>query len=112
MKIENLDVADGKIKKITSDVKDLSIVLLDWKEKIWHLKFDNILAIENFNIEEEDLVDLTIESDSNFILLAMNMTEEDDNLIFFCYSFFTRHANKPRLRVVATGCEIEAMSLL
>lgn len=111
MKIENLDVADGQIKKITSNVKDLSIVLLDWKQQSWHLKFDNILAVENFNIEEEDLVCLTIESNNNFIAKAIKITEEDDALFFFCYSFFTRHAKKPKLRVVATNCEIEAMSL-
>ena len=111
MKIERLDVADGRIEEIRSNVKDVTVILLDWKERWLRLTFNNIYALENFNIEGEDLFELRVESENQFIDLVLKMTEdvEESDLPLFCYSFFTRYIETATMRIVASDCQVEIL---
>lgn len=108
MELKNLRIDDGQIQKITSTIDCVYVIFQDWQGTLWNLKFDNVIAIENFSIEGEDVGNWSIQSDNEFITLARNISQEPD-LPVFCYSFFSAWTEKIRLRIVASNCEVSAL---
>jgi hypothetical protein len=108
MNLEDLAIADGTIQLVQSSNKNTTVVLTDWQEKRWKLVFHNVLALENFNIEDEDLDRVAVAIDNDFVRRVRSIVKEPDAEVML-YCFFTPWSDEPRLRVLAEGCRVESL---
>lgn len=63
--MNDLVVNDGEIKKITSCAGLLEIIFEDWKESVWLLSIDELIAFESIGTEGETLGDFLVEEQNN-----------------------------------------------
>jgi hypothetical protein len=107
MKIDlnDLPIADGKIQFVRTSLQNAEIGFTDWQDVKWLLRFYDVLAVENLNIEGEELDRLEITSGGGFIDRARELVDEPDAAVN-CFAFFTPWKEQARLRVVAGSCEV------
>lgn len=87
MKLTDLQISDGKILKITSDLYGLNIILQDWQEQRWSLFFYEVISIQSFSVENEDLSHITISKKDTFKTTTLQKFSDEDPNDFYCYSF-------------------------
>ena len=109
MNLNELVISDGHIVKIVSKLSCSIITLVDWKENFWSLTFMNVIAIESFNPEGEELDRIEISSDDSLIHRARAIAREPD-LPVSCYSFFSAWSDESVLRIVANDCKIHPVN--
>ena len=108
MNLEDLAIADGSIEFMRSSNEDVAVVLADWQEKRWKLVFTNVLAVENINIEGEDLDRVVVAIDNDFVRRVRAIIKEPDaDAMLYC--FYTPWSEEPRLRVLAGSCRVESL---
>lgn len=105
MELKDLTIADGRIEAIRSSVNDCVVTFRDWQEERWDILFVNVIGVENFNIEGEELDSIIEEEDSSFIARSRKMAKEP-NEPMMCYSFRSPWNDESLLRIVANRCEV------
>lgn len=109
MYISDLIVTDGQILELVSTSQSLLITFLDWENKRWILEFRDVIALESFSVEGEDLDSIQISSDDAFSNQA-KLIAQDLSLTVFCYSFSSAWTGKVILRVVAGNGEARPLT--
>ncbi|MCP4537141.1 MAG: hypothetical protein GY832_08330 [Chloroflexi bacterium] len=108
MILDELQIADGQIVEIHSTREVLVVAFCDWQEQKWQLLFSNVVGIEAFSPEGEDLAGVEIEEDNELTRKAWEVTAEDDSVLR-CYIFTSAWSGNPVLRVVATVCQVKQL---
>jgi hypothetical protein len=107
MDLQNFAFADGRIEAIHTSATNAEIDLIDWHGAKWRLTFVDVLAVENLNVEGEDLDRFEIRSSDPYIDRVRSLVDEP-NAIVNIYLFFTPWKDEPRLRIVARDCEVSS----
>jgi len=89
-------------------MKDAEIIFVDWNDVKWRFTFTDVLAVENLNIEGEELDRLEIVENDQYGLRVRSLVDEPDAKVNI-YMFFTPWKDEPRLRVVAGGCIVSGV---
>lgn len=101
MKLDEIQISDGRILSISSDVKEVVITFQDWKEQVWKFYFYDVLAIQSFSVEGEELSHLTVIDRDDFKDIALEHFSDENPEDFHCYSFFGVWSDKILLRIIA-----------
>ena len=101
MQLNELQISDGKILRFTSDLQGLNVIFQDWKEQKWSLLFYEVLAIQSFSVEGEELSHLTISKDDAFKTMTLDYYSDEDPKNFNCYSFSGVWNNNVIFKIVA-----------
>jgi hypothetical protein len=107
MQVQELAIADGRVESVRTSTADAEIIFSDWQEAKWRLTFVDVLAIENLNIEGEELDRVEVRNDDVYIERIRRLVDEPDAIVNI-YMFFTPWKDEPRLRVVARDCNVKS----
>ena len=107
MQVQDIAIADGKIESIRTSATDAEVFFVDWRETKWQLTFVDVLAVENLNVEGEELDRLEVRNDDPYIDRVRSLVDEPDARVN-AYLFFTPWKEEARLRVVARDCDVKA----
>ena len=107
MDLDTLPLSDGYIVSVTSNVENVTARFIDWEQNTWIIKFLNVLAVEFFNPEKEELDRISVSREDTLIDKARRITREPE-LLVFCYSFFSAWSEEAVLRVIANAYTIES----
>lgn len=102
MQLGELELADASILKIESTSANVKITLRDWKGKKWLIMFNEFLALQNFNIEGEDLSHIQIKTEDLFKTFVMKAFQDESFERFLCFDFYGVWSDMALLKVVAT----------
>jgi hypothetical protein len=108
MEVQEIAIADGKVESVRTTLMDTEVIFVDWQEVKWRMTFTNVLAVENLNIEGEELDRLEVVTNDDYVVRVRDLVDEP-NAPVSDYMFFTPWKNKPRLRVVAGRCIVETV---
>ena len=108
MRLEDLQTADGHVESIETARESTIVVLRDWQEKLWQLKFVNAIALEAFSPEGEELAGVSVEAPEALARRATEVTKDVDGP-FQCYAFESAWSHHAVLRVVASSCEVTTL---
>jgi len=106
MKLQDIAFADGQVESVRTSSAVAEIVFADWRNAKWKLTFVEVLAVENANIEGDELDRLEVRSDDPYIQRIRLLVDEPDASVNM-YLLFTPWKEEPRLRVVASDCRVE-----
>ncbi|MCA8985129.1 MAG: hypothetical protein KDA76_15320 [Planctomycetaceae bacterium] len=107
MKLQDIAIADGKIESVRTSITEAEINFVDWREAKWSFTFVDVLAVENLNVEGEELDRLEVRKDDPYIERVRAIVDEP-NATVNVYLFFTPWKDEPRLRVVAKDCNVNS----
>lgn len=99
MNANELAVADAKIEWVRTSLENAEVGFIDWRDKRSILVFGDVVAVENLNIEGEELDRLETNSSNAFVTRARELADEPDASLT-CYDFFVPWKDEPRLRIV------------
>lgn len=106
MELKELAFSDGSIEATRSSLNEFIVVFKDWQEKRWEISFENVIGVESFNVEGEELDGVFEETKSDFIDRSRKLAKEPDAPMK-CYAFRSAWNDEPLLRIVATSCEVK-----
>ena len=106
MKLQDIAFADGRVESVRTSLSDAEVVFTDWQNIKWTLTFVGVLAVENANIEGEEVDRLEVRNDDPYIN-SIRFLVDEPNANVNVYLLFTPWKDTPRLRVVATDCKVE-----
>ena len=109
MRIEDVSIADGKVESVHTSMATSEVIFLDWQEVKWRLLFNDVLAVENLNIEGEELDRIEVSMDDPYIQRVRSLVDEPDATVAL-YGFFTPWKDEARLRVIAGSCNVEVLA--
>jgi|GEM_PF-2558007 len=109
MNIEEIAFADGMVKSVSTCRNHCEIFFLDWREVTWRLRFENVLAVENLNIEGEDIHRLEIGYQEAYVARVRRLVDEPDEEMNV-YNFYSAWQDEPRLRIVASSCTVSSVT--
>ena len=108
MKLEELNIADGRITEILSRPGIVIIKFMDWQEKKWNIIFDNVLALQCIGYENEDIAEVNNRCSDDFLAQVKKHEGEDEELEGVkCYSFISAWKNEAVLKIVASTTKVE-----
>ena len=67
MKLQDIAFADGRVESVRTSLSDAEVVFTDWQNIKWTLTFVGVLAVENANIEGEEVDRLEVRNDDPYI---------------------------------------------
>lgn len=105
MHLKDIAIADGKVKSVKTSMMEAELIFVDWKDVSWRLTFIDVFAVENLNIEGEELDRLAVVEDHRYIERVRSLVDEPEAKMNM-YMFFVPWKNEPRLSVVAGGCVV------
>lgn len=109
MRIEDIAIADGKVESVQTSMMVTDVIFVDWQEIKWRLRFNDVLAIENLNIEGEELDRLEVLPNDAYVERVRGLVDEPDASVNL-YGFFTPWKDEPRLRIIAGSCNVQALN--
>ena len=109
MELKELAISDGRIQATRSSLNEFVVTFRDWQEQQWEISFENVIGVESFNVEGEELDGIVEEADSDFIDRSRKLAKEPDALMT-CYSFRSPWNEESLMRIVATGCEVRKIA--
>ena len=92
-------VSDGTIQKITSHPGKLSIEFKDWKEEVWILKFEDLVAFQSIGAEGEEIAEISMQDSELIKMIDKNYLEKESK----SYSFLCAWHQKPVLTIIASS---------
>lgn len=108
MQLQNIAIADGKVESVRTSMTDAEIIFVDWSDVKWKFTFIEVLAVENLNIEGEELDRLEVSENGQYVERVRSLVDELEAKVNL-YMFFTPWKDEPRLRVVAGGCVVTSV---
>lgn len=106
MKLSELKIEDGHFERISSSRDRIEAIFIDWQERTWLLRFPHALAFESISVEGEDIGELLVDSDDEWLSKIINTTEED-NTALNSFRFFSAWSGTCLLRVASEKCIVE-----
>jgi len=92
-------VSDGTIQKITSHPGKLYIEFKDWKEEVWILTFEDLVAFQSIGAEGEEIAEISMQESELINMIDKNDLEEQSK----SYSFLCAWHQKPVLTIIASN---------
>lgn len=108
MKLGELNIADGSIQGIRSSSGSLVVHFRDWQEKEWLVTFRDVLAFQSLGAENEDIAEVKIVDEDDFLELVKGTEAEADLQNMQCTLFKSAWNEIPLLKVIASSCDVSS----
>jgi len=105
MKLDELTLADGHVDGIRSSLSEVIIDFTDWEERRWEIVFENVIGLEAFGIEGEELDRVEEREDKALMERSRKIAQEPDTPMR-CYSFYSPWRDDCLLTIVASSCVV------
>jgi hypothetical protein len=103
-----LPIADAQIHEMYIRKGEFCLKGEDWQEKNFVLLFTDVVGVEAYGIEDEDLSHVTANITDEFIERACELANEE-NVGLICFCLYSAWTDSPKLRVVAKGFQFDSV---
>ena len=104
-KINDIDLADGKIISIAYEADKVVLKVTDWQEKNFILEFYGVVGIESYSPENVDLSQFLINKESESLKLVCSRIEEDLERVYE-YQFISVWNDQAILTIYSEGLQV------
>ncbi|ENX35262.1 hypothetical protein F889_00929 [Acinetobacter colistiniresistens] len=103
MKLNDLNLSDAQIIEINSTTQNLKVILKDWREKEWLITFHEVLAIQDFSVECEELSHISVLVTDVFKSEVLDHFSDEDSQRYLSFNFYGVWSDKALLKIVAVN---------
>ena len=108
MKLTDLALSDGHVGGTRSSSTEFVVEFTDWQGKNWEIVFENMIGLESFSAEGEELDKISESVDDIFVARSRKATGEFDAPMI-CYSFHSPWRDDALLTIVASSCFVRRL---